>query len=363
MTQIVLNGSRNHYALGNSVYGPGGIQRVVRGISSSQHKFGASVNIVDNIKYWKRNVLMQDEQKRIEGPYPIVNHFHFSWTFLQSKMFFPLDPKPTLEIFHFHGPWYLESIVQSPDKKLRSVIKKLVEKWSYSKFPIIISASNAFNEILVSDFKIPTSRTFVLPLGVDVDLFQPKVSARSNKRESHSSEHKVLGTVRRLVPRMGIELLIQAMSYLPNCKLQIAGSGPLERQLRNQIGMLGLSERVELIGYIPDVELVDFYNSIDLLIMPSLSLEGFGLTSLEAFACGVPVIGSDLDGIRESIGGFSKNLLFTPGSIPAIVDKVKSFFLTQNHSAQDYRNYAEKYSWDVHTRKLELVISERLSQE
>lgn len=126
-------------------------------------------------------------------------------------------------------------------------------------------------------------RSVRIPGGIDIDHFSP--GARAPRRGS-----PVLFSARRFVERTGVELLVEAMPTilrsLPDARLHIAGDGPRRSAVEQRILELGLSDRVELLGRIPDDELVSWFRSADICITPTLYLEGFGLSTAEALACG-----------------------------------------------------------------------------
>ena len=126
-------------------------------------------------------------------------------------------------------------------------------------------------------------RTVRIPGGIDVDRFSPG-----------SGEDRpgtpVLFSARRFVERTGVELLVQAMARivreLPDSHLYIAGDGPRRAAVETLIEELGLGGSVTLLGRVSDEDLLLWYRSADLCITPTLYLEGFGLSTAEALACG-----------------------------------------------------------------------------
>jgi glycosyltransferase involved in cell wall biosynthesis len=345
---------RRHFGLGGSLKDPGGTNRCIEGIAGSQIKMGAFVSVVDEIngKSYSENNLSKKEYK--DSEYFTVNHFHFSWTFFQINLLNKHRFESDINLFHFHGPWFLESKIETSKKFVRNKIKYLIEDFSYQNFPKIFADSAAFRDLLTREFKYPEENIVVAPLGVDLEKFS--FSSEVSLNRDHTELRKVIGTVRRLVPRMGIENLIGAMRFLPNYELQIAGSGPSKATFEKLIEELRLGDRVKLVGYLPDSDLPKFYRSLDLMVIPSTKLEGFGLVALESFACGVPVIASDVDGLRESVGKFSLDLLFKPESEMAIVTKVEEYFQTEKFKKTDFRIYAEQNSWNQTTSIIENEI-------
>ena len=129
-----------------------------------------------------------------------------------------------------------------------------------------------------------------LPPGEGDSLFSRNASSSSLR----------LGCVARLSPEKGVDVLIQAVSGLPDVDLTIIGKGPEEGYLRKQIEQIHGTEMqsVERIRIIPHVDdLAAFYRSIDALVLPSRDNDPFGLVAAEAMACGTPVIVTEQCGI------------------------------------------------------------------
>jgi glycosyltransferase involved in cell wall biosynthesis len=113
-------------------------------------------------------------------------------------------------------------------------------------------------------------------------------------------------TLRRLMPRMGIDTLIEATAALTRAgrdfHLIIAGEGPERRRLEAMTAALGVAHRVRFVGRISEQRLCDSYAAADCFVLPTKALECFGLIVLEAYACGVPVIGVPVGAIPEVMG-------------------------------------------------------------
>lgn len=143
----------------------------------------------------------------------------------------------------------------------------------------------------------------VIPFGVDTDFFRPL--------DVYKDENifQIL-SVGYLIERKGFEYLIRAMPLVlekhKQARLKIVGSGPLESKLKELIYELDLGDEVEIVNNVSDEELLMIYNSSDLFVLPSIvdsqgNTEGLGVVLLEAMACGLPVIGSDVGGIPDII--------------------------------------------------------------
>ena len=104
---------------------------------------------------------------------------------------------------------------------------------------------------------------------------------------------------------MGLATLISAMDEVrrrvPEVLLLIAGQGPLRPTLEAQVAELQLADHVRFLGFVPDADLPTVYRAADLVIMPSLQLEGFGLTAVEALAAGTPALVTPVGGLPEVV--------------------------------------------------------------
>jgi len=97
----------------------------------------------------------------------------------------------------------------------------------------------------------------------------------------------------------GIPRFFAVSERFPNAILLIGGKGPLRGELEERIADYGLSNKVRLLGFIPDHELVSYYQAADLFVVPSQALEGFGLITVEALASGLPVMATPVGGNKE----------------------------------------------------------------
>ena len=146
-------------------------------------------------------------------------------------------------------------------------------------------------------------------------IWNPIEKARQARNRSRAAgDDLVFGVLGRMEPSKGTDMLLRACRKLPatGWKLLVAGRATdgLERYLALAKGL-----PVEFVGF---TERDDFFNRIDCLVAPSIWPEAFGRTVAEAYALGVPAIGSRIAGIAEQIGAEQNELLFTPGDSNAL---------------------------------------------
>jgi len=135
-------------------------------------------------------------------------------------------------------------------------------------------------------------------------------------------DRPILFCVRRLVSRMGLEDLIDAMfivrQAVPDVLLTIAGKGPLMAALQARIDHRGLSQHVRLAGFVADEALPLWYRAANVSVVPTVALEGFGLTTIESLASGTPVIVTPVGGLPEAVAPLSSELVLEAGGFQAL---------------------------------------------
>jgi glycosyltransferase involved in cell wall biosynthesis len=162
----------------------------------------------------------------------------------------------------------------------------------------------------------------VTPFGVDCSLFAP-----------HPQEHGefCVGTVKALEDKYGMEYLIRAFAQfsreMPDLgprSLIIYGKGSKRDELQGLIDSLGLSGCASLCGAVPNTQVPEIINGIDVFCLPSiLDSESFGVSAVEAMACGVPVIASDVDGFTETVEDGVTGFVVPRKDASAVAEKLK----------------------------------------
>jgi glycosyltransferase involved in cell wall biosynthesis len=171
----------------------------------------------------------------------------------------------------------------------------------------IVVLSEFMRQRVIATHGIAPERIVLIPGAADPGLFRPAADRRELRRTLGLPEDRtILFTVRNLVPRMGLETLLDALSELgqvgQHCILVIGGEGPLRARLQAGISQRQLEQVVRLVGFIPEEQLVAYYQAADLVLMPTAQLEGFGLVTVEALACGTSVVGTPVGAIPEVLG-------------------------------------------------------------
>jgi glycosyltransferase involved in cell wall biosynthesis len=165
----------------------------------------------------------------------------------------------------------------------------------------------------------------VIPSSVDLARFRPDVDGAPVRKRLGFNGGPVLAFTGRLVPHKGLDALLRAVARLPpEVQLLIVGRGPELPGMRELAQRLGITERVRFCSEVSDAELPAYLRAADLFVFPSANrLEGFGLAVAEAMAAGLPVIVSDMPGVREVIEPGREGLLTEPLLEGDLVDRIQ----------------------------------------
>ena len=185
--------------------------------------------------------------------------------------------------------------------------------------------------------------------GVDLERFVPESREVSRQKLGLPLTDKLLLSVGHLIERKGHQVAIDAMPQLPiNVRLLIAGDGPDRAALVRQAQSLGVSERVQFLGSVPQVELKWWYSAADALVLCS-SREGWANVLLEAMACGTPVIATNIWGTPEVVSSSVAGVLMEQRTSAALV-RAWERLVTNYPSRESTRLHAETFSWGATTQ-------------
>lgn len=253
--------------------------------------------------------------------------------------------------------------------RLHAKLRFWVEGWVMRRCARVIVESRFMEERVIANHRIPRERIRLIPGGADTARFRPPASKQSTRALLRLPENRfILFTVRNLVPRMGLENLIKAVAEIektnPDLLLIVGGEGPLRRPLEQLIGTLKLEARVILKGFIPENELVAYYQSADLVVMPTAALEGFGLVTVEALACGTPVLGTPVGATPEILGQIDPRLLAKGNDAHSIAEALTGLLRVFRGNQEEWNSFgkkgwqlaAELYNWAKAAERLEEIL-------
>jgi phosphatidyl-myo-inositol dimannoside synthase len=196
--------------------------------------------------------------------------------------------------------------------------------------------------------------------GVDVKKFH-EMDKTACRRQFGWEGRKIVLTAARIVPRKGQDTMIRALSLLakefPDLYYVVAGAGD-ETEVQRLKGIargFGIEPRVLFFGFVNESDKPAMYNASDVYVMASRyeqgekDVEGFGITFLEANACGVPVIGSTSGGIPDAVEDGVSGYLVAPGDHGALADALRRLFsdapLMSRIGTQGRRRTEQSFTW------------------
>ncbi len=218
-------------------------------------------------------------------------------------------------------------------------------------------------------YAVPRERIVMIRGAVATDRFRPASDRGVIRRElGLSAGRPLLLTVRNLEARMGLDNLLGAMALLkarcPSALLLIGGAGSLRAALEAQSQALGLEDHVKFLGFVPDAELPHYYQAADVFVLPTRELEGFGLVTVEALACGTPVLGTPVGATPEILGSLCPKLVFRGTTSEVIAEDLERFLATKERDSAGYarlrdtcRRHVERhYTWEPAMDELERAL-------
>ncbi len=207
------------------------------------------------------------------------------------------------------------------------------ERFAFQHVQAAIAGNEEAQSILRTR-RFPNPTTVIPQFGVDPEFFR-KRNVRDLKSNLGLVDRFAIGYVGRIVKEKGISDLVRAMVSLPEkCVLVIVGSGPFEPKVRQLAESLGVAPRIQWIAHVSSLEIPNYMNLLDVLILPSRTTrrwkEQFGRVLVEAMACETPVVGSSSGEIPRVIG--EAGLVFPEGDVRVLADQLRHLC-----ESRDYR--------------------------
>lgn len=273
-----------------------------------------------------------------------LNHTHF---IIPTGIVSYLNRKRIPYIVTLHGsdvPGYNPDRFAYQHMLAKPFWKKIIKNSS-----CMTSPTSHLKDLMLSEYS-EAKKVEIIPNGINPGQFTPK-----------EKDNKIL-VVTRLFERKGVQYVIEAMKHIDGYKLTICGNGPYRKTLEKQISELGLTDRVNLLGYVNDEKLKEEYETSAIFVLPSSS-ENFPVVLLEAMASGCSIVTTNVTGCPEVVGDSA--LLVRPKSSEDIAQALTT--LTQNYILRRELGIRARirvendYSWDKiaenYVRIYESVIS------
>ncbi len=240
-----------------------------------------------------------------------------------------------------------------------------IEWWLAFQADRMISPTRFIVEQLITGFELADDHVAHIPNGIDPDQWQPA----NRPGTPPAPRPPLVVSWGRVQYEKGFQVLARAMhevrGRVPDVESVIAGRGSYLPELQTQVDVEGVSDIVDLPGYLNDVDLRQLVHRAGCVVIPSL-YEPFGIVALEALAAGAPLIVARTGGLAELVAGTDAGVTFEPGNPDDLADAIE-LVLTNNELATllvaNARDLIErKYAWsaiarttsDLYTRVVEV---------
>lgn len=259
-------------------------------------------------------------------------------------------------------PWGSDILID-PQK---SIARKKLISFAIKNSDMITCDAERVKKVIVDKFNYESHKIIVFPWGIDLNLFSD--SKETNIRDKLGWEHNVVVICTRQHKKIyGIEYLIEAIPKIvaeERCaRFLFVGNGPLTNAYMERIKNFELEKYVKFMGFVPNELLPKYLNTSDIYVSPSLS-DGTSICLLEAMACGLPVVVTDVEAILEWIkDGY--NGLVCPKRKPELLAE-KILLLLKNEKTRkkmgqiNYSIAKQRANWEKNFSKLEEIYHELL---
>lgn len=234
----------------------------------------------------------------------------------------------------------------------QSKLKKQILIKNLNSYKAIASTSCCMAKE-VEQYLVKKQKIYITPFGVDTEKFK-------NLNLEKKEDKIIIGIVKTLESKYGIEYLIKAVKELEKIldkknfekiEVRIYGKGSLKEVLENLAQELKIEKKIKFEGFIPNLKVPKVINKMDIFVVPSvLDSESFGVAAVEAMACEVPVIVSNVGGLREVVIDNETGFVIPKKDYKAIAEKIKKLIdnneLRKKMGKRGRKKVIDLYNWN-----------------
>jgi phosphatidylinositol alpha-mannosyltransferase len=360
------------FVLDDSLDKTDGVQQYVLGLGHWYEQEGHIVHYlvgetkrhdIRHLHSLSRNLQVHFNQNRMSTPLPAGRG--------AIKALLELEQFDVLHVQMPYSPWLAGRIIRLsgtrtvvvgtfhiiPFSGLERVATRLLAIWcrkSLKRFDAFYSVSAPAQKFLQKSFK---RRSAIVPNPINISQYK---SGRNIKRYKDGKINIVF--LGRLVERKGCGYLLQALEnlhhkhQLDRVRVLICGKGPLESELKQFVKQKHLGSVVHFVGYVSEQEKIDYLKTADLVVLPSLGGESFGIVLAEAMAAGSAVVIAGNNAGYRYVMANNKNQLVNPKDIKAFA-KTLRHFINNSRARQQAINWQQEHvkQFDVRTVGAQLL--------
>lgn len=257
--------------------------------------------------------------------------------------------KVVLLIHHVHQEVFHRSLIP-PLAYFAAFLEAVAMPFVYRHSQVVTVSPSSCDEIV--RHKLTKKKPLIIHNGVDIDLYKPgKRSARP-----------VIMYLGRLQYYKSLNIFIRAAAKVlevnPQARFVIAGEGEERKKLEIFTRKLGISGKVQFLGKVDEKTKVSLFQKAWIFVNPSL-MEGWGITTIEANACGTPVVTSRVSGLKDSVKDKRTGFLVPYGDVNAFAEKINELIANEKLHAQmsdESVEWAQTFTWDKSAGKFSTFL-------
>lgn len=272
-------------------------------------------------------------------------------------------------VMYYHTLALMKNLVARDELEKEEVERISAECTLAKEVTHIITPTDSEMSYLEYLYQAKREKMTIIPPGVNITFFRPINKQVAKSKIGGSANEKILLFVGRMEPLKGLDMLMYALKVLIMKDPQLAVSlwivgGDISQPrelwshqmkiLQQLKELLHLTTRVKFVGMKSQEELPSYYNASEMVIMPS-HYESFGMVTLEAMACGIPVITTNVAGVSQLIDKKRTSLITSVNNPLLLASQIKYLLTDDSAHAQisaDLREKASALSWDIIVKKV-----------
>jgi glycosyltransferase involved in cell wall biosynthesis len=251
---------------------------------------------------------------------------------------------------------------------LQRYIHQMEWRLTFEAWEVIVN-SHAMNGELQTLFGLPPNKIAVVPNGTDPSVFDFECDVRPIRGRFVSEHQQIVLYVGRMVREKGVHVLLEAVprviSERPGTQFLFVGTGYYLDDLKRQAEALGVSHHTHFLGYVGDEELKHLYKAADAVCIPSL-YEPFGIVALEGMAAQVPVVTSDVGGLKDFVENMETGVTTYAGDAGSLawglLQVLRNPELADKLRETAYDKVQHIYNWKVIARRTREVYQKVLNE-
>jgi glycosyltransferase involved in cell wall biosynthesis len=245
----------------------------------------------------------------------------------------------------------------------------MITEYSLRRADMIACDAESVKREIVTLTDYPEEKIAVFPFGINLNRFNPDADGNAIRKRLEWEDKKIVIMTRSFRPVYGVEYFLRSIpdiiANVPEARIMLCGSGLLEDEFKDFIDREGLNTYVHFAGYVRNEELPDYLTAADVYVSSSLS-DGTSLSLLEAQACGLPVVVSDVaanqEWVTDGVNGFIVPMRDSHKLSEKVIELLRDTELRKRLGLKNIRIAQERANWDRNFEKFETIYQELIDR-